>query len=103
MKAPPPLSHPDLVLPPSLSGLSFLSHVCTGPLDMLPFLGHAHDGMQQSQYRVVLHVDCAPASVAIRAGTSTANIWSGSILTMLLGGGGGAGGGGRGGGRARGA
>lgn len=48
MKALPPLSHPDLVLPPSLSGRSFLSHVATGD-GALPFLGHPHEGLQQSQ------------------------------------------------------
>jgi len=48
MKALPPLSHPDLVLPPSLRARSFLSHVCTG-LGELPFFGQPHEGLQQSQ------------------------------------------------------
>lgn len=44
MKALPPLSHPDFVLPPSLSGLSFLSQVRRGAA-LLPFLGQAQEGL----------------------------------------------------------
>ena len=44
MKALPPLSQPDLVLPPSLSGWSFLLHVCTWVLPLV-FLGQAQLGL----------------------------------------------------------
>lgn len=48
MKALPPLSHPDFVLPPSLSGLSFLSQVRRG-FALLPFLGQAQEGLLEGQ------------------------------------------------------
>jgi len=44
MKALPPLSHPERVFPPSLRGLSFLSHVWTG-FALLPFRGQAQLGL----------------------------------------------------------
>lgn len=57
VKAEPPLSQPDGVsgLP---RGLLFLSQVVTGALTGA-FPDQAHDGLQQSQYRVVWPVDCA--------------------------------------------
>jgi len=44
MKAEPPLSHPDRVLPPSLRTWSLRSHVWTGVRE-LPFMGQAQDGL----------------------------------------------------------
>jgi hypothetical protein len=63
MYAEPPLSQALTVLK-FVRGLSFLSQVKTGeaPLASVVFPGHEHEGLQQSQYRVVVPVpDAADA------------------------------------------
>jgi len=64
----PPLSQPDLVLASEI-GLSLALHVVKG-FETAALPGHAHEGLQQSQYRVETPVpDAALAPAAARPRT----------------------------------